>query len=513
MKLIALDVGEKRIGVATADSSVRIAVPHSTILVDGNELEQIARIMQAEGAKHLIVGLPRNNNGEETPQSKVVRAFVDSLQLYFIKHKLKKPLVKFQDESLTSVIAEQNLNQNKRKKRHKGDVDQEAATLILQDFLDNFTEDATKLETAKEARGVKKNSKLKHRILIFFMLLVALAVVAVVGGISWYAHATKPVCEVFNDTVATTMPCPDIEFKITEGESVKQIAESLESEGLVRSATAFKVYLKLNYKEPSLKAGEYTLSGRMSVEEIILQLRGGSQPATFRITFLPGGTLADAKARLVAAGYAKTAVDAAFAADYSHPVLAGKPNDATLEGYIYGETYEFYVGAALDEILMRVFEELHTVVTENDLIAQYSEQGLSLYEGITLASIAQKEAYAADQPTVVQVFLLRRKLGMPLGSDAVIGYAADQINPGRDKTDLSYLYSIGCPWNSRRCVGLPPSPISNPGKAALLAVASPSDTDYIYFLTGDDNKMYYAHTAEQHEQNITDHCKTMCTFL
>lgn len=139
MKIVALDVGSKRIGVAVADTSVKIAVPHSTIEVDGTEFEQIARIMRMQGSKHLVVGLPRNAQGEESAQSATVRSFIVSLQDYFVKHNIDKPLIKYQDESLTSVKAEENLALNKRKKiRAKGEVDREAATLILQDFLDSF---------------------------------------------------------------------------------------------------------------------------------------------------------------------------------------------------------------------------------------------------------------------------------------------------------------------------------------------------------------------------------------
>jgi UPF0755 protein len=116
-------------------------------------------------------------------------------------------------------------------------------------------------------------------------------------------------------------------------------------------------------------------------------------------------------------------------------------------------------------------------------------------------------------PMVAKVFLKRLSLGVPLGSDAIIAYYADQQVENRDKSDMSYLDTTPCPWNSRRCAGLPPTAISSPGAGALNAVAHPADTDYLYFLTGDDGKMYYGRTEAEHEQNKVNYCQQMCLIL
>ena len=122
-----------------------------------------------------------------------------------------------------------------------------------------------------------------------------------------------------------------------------------------------------------------------------------------------------------------------------------------------------------------------------------------------------------DQQTVAQVFMTRLARKSVLGSDAIIAYRADQLNPNRDKTDTSYIDTIECPWNSRKCAGLPPTPISNPGKTALLAVANPSKTDYYYFISGYDKdgkvKMYYARTEAEHQANIDKYCGDLCQKL
>ena len=146
MRIIALDVGTKRIGVAFADASVKIAVPRAMIPVDGNEFAEIAKQFRLESADVIVSGLPRNNHGEETAQTTVVREFIDKLAQYFREHEQKQPLIKFQDETLTSVEAEQYLTANthefSRKERATGKLDSEAAAIILQDFLEsvNFNE-------------------------------------------------------------------------------------------------------------------------------------------------------------------------------------------------------------------------------------------------------------------------------------------------------------------------------------------------------------------------------------
>jgi len=121
-------VGEKRIGVAVADDSVRIAIPFTTIETDGNEIATIARLIIEQKAEILVVGYPRNQQGEATAQTQYVENFAEQLT------ELAPKLV-FQDESLTSVIAEQRLIAQK-KPYTKGDIDANAASIILQDYLE-----------------------------------------------------------------------------------------------------------------------------------------------------------------------------------------------------------------------------------------------------------------------------------------------------------------------------------------------------------------------------------------
>ncbi len=128
INLVCLDVGEKRIGVAVGDSNVRIAVPYETIEVDGSELETIAEIIIKEKADAVVVGYPRNQAGEPTAQTRLVEEFASRLTDM-------APEIVFQDESLTSVAAEERLAGYK-KPYSKADIDALAAAIILQDYIE-----------------------------------------------------------------------------------------------------------------------------------------------------------------------------------------------------------------------------------------------------------------------------------------------------------------------------------------------------------------------------------------
>jgi putative Holliday junction resolvase len=134
--LIALDIGEKRIGVAHADTSVRLPVPYATIDVDGMEFDRLREVITEFEPQILIIGLPRNQNGSTTPQTEKVRGFARHLEQFGIE-------IVFQDESLTSVLAQKYLDSLK-KPYTKADIDSHAAAIILGDYLEaNFGSTST----------------------------------------------------------------------------------------------------------------------------------------------------------------------------------------------------------------------------------------------------------------------------------------------------------------------------------------------------------------------------------
>ena len=349
-----------------------------------------------------------------------------------------------------------------------------------------------------------------RRVLYIVAVLVLLIIIAASCAVIWYKSNLSAIIG-----VKCGDDCEVTKIVVPEGSGASAVADGLEKAGIIKSALAFKIYLNLEAENKKIMPGEYEFKKDMSVKDIIKQLNEGVSAKVFRITFLPGETIATSKKRLFEVGYTQAQIDEAFSKNYTHPLLATKPADASLEGYIWGDTYEFYQTATVDEILTRLFDEMWKVVQKNNLIEGYKKQGLSLHEGITLASVIQRESTAnyEERRHVAQVFLLRLKTGTPLGSDAIIAYKADLVNPNRSKTDMSYLTKFSCPWNSRQCKGLPPTPIASPSEGSLRAAADPTNTKDWYFITGDDGKMYYATSEAGHNANVRKYCKKLCLYL
>lgn len=509
MKLIALDVGTKRIGVAKADSSVRIAIPYAAVEVDGTEFQKIASLARAWDIDNFVIGLPRNSKGEETDQSKYVRKFAAQL-----KQSIKGAKICFQDESLTSVEAEKRLK-NRKKGYKKGDIDSEAAAIILQDFLEQRTGKPTTRAAATKRKTVQ-GAKPHRFATVLISMLILLGLIAGIGY-GYYRYNLRAVAEV-NCAQNTAEECDATLFDIESGASVSDIASELKEAGLIRDPLVFQVYVRLNSGGKTLKAGGYQLAKSMSVEEITDVLLKGGKDNVFSFIIYPGETIRAIKERLVAAGYSAEDVEAGFSAEYKGDydwIFEGRPEGASLEGYLYGDTYEFYKDDTVKEIIEKVLTELASVLKEHDFQAQFAQHELNLYQGITLASIVQREAKAEDQAAVAQVFYNRLRDGIALGSDVTTQYAIDLVDPDRASgmTEEEKL-NFDSPYNTRNpnVIGLPYGPISNPGLSALQAVATPDAgaAEYLYFLTGDDNQMYYSSTLEGHNQNIQQYCRQMC---
>lgn len=125
--VLGLDIGTARIGVAIADDRMRIPVPQGVIEVDGHEMDALRTLITEQAISTVVVGYPRNQSGEATEQTKLVESVVEPLKSYVD--------VQFQDESLTSVLAEKRLKA-RNKPYSKGDIDAEAAVIILEDYLE-----------------------------------------------------------------------------------------------------------------------------------------------------------------------------------------------------------------------------------------------------------------------------------------------------------------------------------------------------------------------------------------
>lgn len=350
--------------------------------------------------------------------------------------------------------------------------------------------------------------KSRRRILLWIGGAIFAVIIGVAtSGIIWYNVQLAPVGSDIGQLKRITI---DLDS------TTSQIGKELKEQLIIRSSTAFDIYMRLSGKQSDIKAGTYRLSPAETTPQIVEHFINGSVD-TFNITFFPGATLTDITDKpdskkydvttvLKDAGYMDQEIELGLKATYDSPLFAGKPPSADLEGYIYGETYNFNFGATVEEILQKTFDEFYSVIQKENLIENFKSQGLNLYQGITLASIVQREASKPeDQKQVAQVFYSRLGLGMKLGSDVTYQYIADKTGVERDT-------SLDSPYNTRLYAGLPPGPIATPGLSALLAVSEPAKGDYLYFLSGDDGIMYYAYTDAEHMSNIVDHCQEGCTI-
>lgn len=361
--------------------------------------------------------------------------------------------------------------------------------------------------------AVKPPKKSKKKVIIWSIAgVVGALLLAVAGLFTWYMVQLSPVDAANTDKKVVS---------VASGSSPTAIATLLEDEGVIRSATAFLWYTRVQGVQNTLQAGAYRLSPSESTQQIVEHLVGG-RVDVFDVTFFPGATLVnksdtpddkkyDVTTALKRVGYTQEEITAGLEADYSEyndTLFQGKPASADLEGYVYGETYRMASDATVEEVLRTSFNHFWSVIEKNDLVAQFEAQDMSLYEGLTLASIIQMEAGSTpdDMAQISQVFHTRLDIGMPLGSDPTYQYIADKQGVPRSTT-------IDSPYNTRRYAGLPPGPIATAGEKALIAVVSPASGDYLYFLSGDDNVTYFSRTLEEHEANIVNHCQKKCQIL
>jgi UPF0755 protein len=301
---------------------------------------------------------------------------------------------------------------------------------------------------------------------------------------------------------------------IPAGYNSSQIGQELEKQSIIRSALVFDIYTRITSKNSLLQAGSYRLSSAESTQQIVDHLVRGNVDR-FTITFYPGSTLTDTTSNLSlkrqdvttvlqGAGYSTAEIAAALKISNIGKLFDSKPVSSDLEGYIYGETYKFNTGATVEDILRVVFDEFYSVIQSEDLVNKFASHGLTLYEGITLASIVQRESgNAEDQRQIAQVFYSRLNQGIVLGSDVTYKYAAA-------KSGLKASPSLNSPYNTRIYAGLPPGPISNPGLSALRAVADPAPGSYLYFVSDSSGKIYFASTEAEHQSNIVNYCKENC---
>ena len=299
-----------------------------------------------------------------------------------------------------------------------------------------------------------------------------------------------------------------IAFVVEPGETAAEIANRLKREGLISDAELFRRYVQYHGLDAGIEAGEFTLRQTMTIPEIAQSLQQGLRPEQV-ITIQEGlrleqvavvvaeqtGISYDEFLLLATTGWR----DAGFSFDF----LTVLPPTATLEGFLFPETYRLPEDATADDVLDRMLSTFDARVTPEMRVAAVN-RGLDVYELVTLASIVEREAVLDEErPVIAGVYHNRLESDWFLSACPTVQYALSSPDNLWPQFTLSAT-EVDSPYNTYRNLGLPPGPICSPGLASIEGAAHPADTDYYFFLADcikNDGSHLFAVTQEAHFSN------------
>ena len=318
-------------------------------------------------------------------------------------------------------------------------------------------------------------------------LLVVLLGLAILGfgtsrGIDWWN---------FNVNMPVSSSSKSVPFHVDPGETPTQIGQDLYTLALIRSTIAFDMYTRITNSGPKFQAGSFVLNTNMSMVQIIDALQHGKTDQKV-ITFPEGFPLreqakvVETKKIATADEYLTAAKDPAWATTYKFlpPITAGA--EAPFEGYLFPDTYLIDPAAGVRGLVRAQLDQFG-VVFSSDVRTQIAQATAArpaetIQNIVILASMVDREANAktsTDRGNVCSVYYNRLKVNMTLGVDATLLYALKRLTPEPTAAELQ----LNTPYNTRTHSGLPPGPISNPGKAAIMACVNPPQTQYLFYFT------------------------------
>lgn len=292
-------------------------------------------------------------------------------------------------------------------------------------------------------------------------------------------------------------------FEIKKGEGVKEIARRLEEAQLVKDDIYFNYYIWKTKSREKLQAGKYEIKSSMTIPEIVQVLSIGEViPNEIKVTFPEGTSSKKMEEILLGKGFEKNGflgkVDCGCGVKKDYEFLKDKPAKASLEGFLFPDTYIFYRDASAAEIINRMLLNFDEKLTQ-EMRAEIRKQNHTIFEIVTMASILEKEVKTPEDMKIVSgIFWDRIETGMPLQSCATIAYVL-----GKEKKQYSFEDTrVSSPYNTYLNKSLPPGPINNPGINAIRAAVYPTKTDYNYFLSDPaTGKTIFSKTVEEHEEN------------
>ncbi len=355
------------------------------------------------------------------------------------------------------------------------------------------------------------------RVVLVSVLLLSLLIF---GGV-YFAWTT--VTDVFQP-VNSDQP-QTVAFVIQSGENGAQIAEALQTKGLIRNSLAFRIWARVKGLDTQLQAGAYNLSPSMTIDQIITQLLHG-QPDSIPVTILEGWRIQQIAYQFAHNNSAYPPLTKFKQQDFlnytlhptqfpdyaNYPLLKSIPAGDSMEGFLFPDTYLIPVNATARDVVNIMLTEFNLKVQQNHLDTLAKQNKLTVYQMIILASIVQREAlFDSDRPLVASVYWNRiykpnAETVSLLDADPTVQYARDSA-PGT-KVYWTPLNNSGrlivpnSPWNTYTHTGFPPTPICSPGLTSLEAAASPAQTAYYFFLSKRDGHNVYAKTNAEFQMDV-----------
>jgi UPF0755 protein len=319
------------------------------------------------------------------------------------------------------------------------------------------------------------------------LLLVALGLAA--AWLAWVYETTSP------KLAAAAAP---VRLSVPQGANAESIGRRLHDLGLTAHPLVFRLLARARGVSSQLKAGEYSLQGPLSLEQILEKLARGDVVRR-PVTVPEGRTLAEI-ARIVEG----QGLDRAAFLDAAHDPSAVRdldPAATDLEGYLFPDTYELpRTGDAPRALVRRMTQRFRAVLLPR--LPVIEKRGLTVRQVVTLASIVELETGRAEErPRVAAVFWNRLRNGMLLQTDPTVIYAlkrAGRWDGNIRRADLQ----LDSPYNTYRHAGLPPGPIGCPGREAILAVIDPPSTKELYFVSRNDGSHQFSETLAEHNRAV-----------
>jgi len=303
-------------------------------------------------------------------------------------------------------------------------------------------------------------------------------------------------------------PAPQ-QFVVKPGESVNQVGRNLQAQGLIRDADLFRMYVRYYGLDTKINAGTFTLRPNMNIPQIAQALQRG-MAAEVQVT-IPEGKRMEEVAELLQEQLNISADEflrLARRSNYDYPFLKDLPPDASLEGYLFPDTYRLPQNPTALDVLLKMLDTYGQKVAP--LMEQAKAQGRSPHDLLTLASIVEREAVRPEErPLIASVFLNRLRIGQALQADPTtqyaLGYQADQATwwkKGLTLDDLKYADPAG--YNTYVNPELPPGPIASPGLSSIQAAINPAQSNYLYFVANcnGDGSHQFSVTFEEHQAKL-----------